>query len=125
MCIWLITLVLLSAATWTYELRGKPGGTSITFPIGPGRQVTANLWKPGPGYAESDYNRGALIARRGPLTIMLWYQVRGSAGIVRLGSLQFAVWPLVLNTAAIGVLMGWLRLRQAHRRARTSRKPHR
>lgn len=112
MVIWLIMLVLLCVATWTYELWGKPGGMALTLPLGPGRQLHANLWKPGPGYAETDFNHGVLIARHGPLNIMLWYQVRGTGSISRLGSLKLVVWPLVLNTTIVAILVGWIRMRR-------------
>jgi hypothetical protein len=113
-------LVLLCAATWAYEIWGKPGGTAIVIPVGPGRQLHANLWKPGPDYAATDYDRGVLITRRGPLNVMLWYQDHATGTMLRLGSLRLVIWPLVVPTVALALLLGYRYIRRTSRRFRRS-----
>lgn len=115
--LWLAILVVLCAATWSYELWGKPSGVSVTLPIGPGRQLHANLWKPGPGYVDADFNRGMLITRHGPPNIMVWYQDQSS--MLQLGSLKLVTWPLLLLTASIALLAGSLRVHNLRRLSRT------
>jgi hypothetical protein len=111
--IWLVLLALLCAATWAYEVWSAPSGMALRVPLGPGRQLHANLWKPGPGYADADFNRGMLITRRGPPTIMLWYHNSSAGRMTQLGSIRLALWPIAIPTAALAGLVLWLRTRQS------------
>lgn len=112
-------LVLLCAATWTYEARGSPGGATIVLPLGPGRQLHAIIWKPGPDYAQSDLNHAVLISKRGPVNIMLWYQDQGAGRMIRLTSFKLALWPLLVPTATLGLVAVALGMsRHSQRRTR-------
>ncbi len=110
--VWLAILVVLCVATWAYEIWSAPSGLTMTLPLGPGRQVHANLWKPGPGYTDADFNHRMIITRHGPPNIMLWYQDSSRGTMVRLGTIRLALWPLVLLTTVLAGLVAWLRTRQ-------------
>ena len=111
----MVLLALVCAGSWAGARWWQVPGTTLAVPIVPGHEIDISIWKPAFYYSSIDLNHTMPIPITGPLTVAIWYQQTGAAGMLPPVVLSLPAWPLPVIAAGmtLGALWLWCRARRA------------